>query len=294
MDLLQLRYFKRIAEYENITKAAQSLSVAQPAVSKMLRQLEEELNGPLFDRVGRNIKLNHRGQLLLNYTNDILNNVDRIYENLKPGNPDTEKIFFSVSVCSSLIPQILGKFRKLYPDYQIVISTKNNLLPVDLELFQSLSIINEERCFSILKEQISLAVPNDHPLAKRKSVCLQDIKEYSIIGLNPERSLMKLMEPFFKLADYTPNMSLEIDNPETLRKLINMGYGISFIPSLTWIDAGSENIKLIPIEYPDCYRYINLRIKEGYVSEGLTVFRDFLIDFFKNDISKNSEFLTDN
>ncbi len=294
MDLLQLRYFKRIAEYENITKAAKSLSVAQPAVSKTLRQLEDELNGPLFDRVGRNIKLNQRGKLLLNYTNDILNNVDRIYENLKPGSSDTEKIFFSVSVCSSLIPQILGRFRKLYPDYQIVISTKNNLLPVDLELFQSLSMINEDRCFSILKEQISLAVPKEHPLAECKTIRLQDIKNYSIIGLNPERSLMKLMEPFFKLADYTPDMSLEIDNPETLRKLINMGYGISFIPSLTWIDAGSENIKLIPIEYPDCYRYINLRIKEGYISEGLAAFRDFLINFFKNDISKNPDFLSDN
>lgn len=285
MDLLQLRYFKRVAEFENITRAAESLSVAQPAVSKMIKQLENELNGPLFDRIGRNIVLNERGKLLLNYATDILHNVDRIYENLQTGVPKKEKIFFSVSVCSSLIPQILSKFTSIHPDYQIVISTKSDYSPVDLELFQSLHEINEKNSFTILKEDIVLAVPNEHPLAANKSIRLHELSELPIIGLKQEKSLTKLMEPFFKLADYTPNMSLEIDNPETLRKLVNMGYGASFIPRLTWIDTGSENIRLIPIEYPDCYRYINLRTKQGYISEAVKCFQDFLIDFFKNDVN---------
>ncbi|MBQ8281559.1 MAG: LysR family transcriptional regulator [Lachnospiraceae bacterium] len=286
MDLLQLRYFKRVAEFENITRAAESLSVAQPAISKMIKQLENELNGPLFDRIGRNIVLNDRGRLLLNYATDILHNVDRIYENLQTGVSKKEKIFFSVSVCSSLIPQILSKFTSKHPDYQIVISTKNDYSPVDLELFQSLHEINEKDSFTILKEDIVLAVPNEHPLATRNTVRLHELSDLPIIGLKQEKSLTKLMEPFFKLADFTPNMSLEIDNPETLRKLVNMGYGASFIPRLTWIDAGSENIRLIPIEYPSCYRYINLRIKKGYVSDATKCFKDFLIDFFENDIKE--------
>lgn len=285
MDLLQLKYFKRVAEYENITRAAESLNVAQPAISKMIKQLEIELNGPLFDRIGRNIVLNDRGKLLLNYATDILHNVNRIYANLQTGTPKKEKIFFSVSVCSSLIPQILSKFTSKYPDYQIVINTKPDHSPVDIELFQSLNEINETNAFTILKEDIVLAVPNNHPLANHDSVKLQELSSLPIIGLKQEKSLTKLMEPFFKLADYTPDMALEIDNPETLRKLVNLGYGASFIPRLTWIDAGSENIHLIPIEFPKCYRYINIKIKQGYISGAVKCFKDFLVDFFKNDIT---------
>lgn len=281
MDILHLKYFKKVAEYESITKAAESLSVAQPAISKMIKQLETELNGQLFDRVGRRIVLNERGKLLLNYATEILHNVDRIYENLQKSTPHKEKIYFHVSVCSSLIPMILNDFAKQHPNYQLIITTKTSDAPVDIGLFQSLSMIKEPNAFTVLKEDIVFAVPNEHPLAHQETIRLTELNDLPIIGLQHDKSLTKLMEPFFKLADYSPNVSLEIDNPETLRKLINIGYGASFIPRLTWIDAGSENIRLIPIEYPECYRYINLRIKEGYLSDGVKCFRDFLIAFFQ-------------
>ncbi|MGN0164631.1 MAG: LysR family transcriptional regulator [Lachnospiraceae bacterium] len=282
MDLLQLKYFKRVTEFESITKAADSLSVAQPAVSKMIKQLEEELHGPLFDRVGRNIRLNDRGRLLLAYTTEILNNIDRIYDSLQSGSSAKEKIYFSVTVCSSLIPKILSEFSRLHPDYQIVINTSGTRNPVDIELFQSLNEYNEENIHTILKEEIVLAVPREHPLSDLDSINLHEIQNYTLIGLKPERSYMKLMEPFFKIAGVTPDMSLEIDNPETLRKLINIGYGLSFVPRKTWIDTDTEHVKFISINSPNCYRLINLKWKEGYLSPAVLSFKDFLMDFFTN------------
>lgn len=288
MDLLSLRYFKRVAEYENITRAAESLSVAQPAISKMVKQLECELNGPLFDRVGRNIRLNERGRLLLAYTNDILQNVDRIYESLQHGGHIQERISFRVAVGSSLIPRILMEFRQQHPDYTITISSGDSSAAADLELFQSLNEIHTENVRTVLREEIVLAVPKGHPLAEFDCIDLQDIQNHSIIGLKQENSYLKLMNPFFQLAGITPNMSLELDNPETLRKLINAGYGVSFVLKLTWIDTKIENIRFVHIRYPNCYRYINLRWKNGYLSKGTLEFRDYLIDLFSNrlDISE--------
>ena len=286
MDLLQLRYFKRVAEYQNITRAAESLSVAQPAISKMVRQLEEELNGPLFDRVGRNIRLNDRGRLLLAYATEILHNVDNIYESLQSGGPIRERISLNVAVGSSLIPRILTEFRQLHPDYQIAITTGNGQNVADLELFQSLQEIHEENACTILKEEIALAVPLEHPLAKFDEIDLEEIRPYSLIGLKPERSFMQLLEPFFIMAGVTPNMALELDNPETLRKLINAGYGVSFVPQHTWVDVKGENIRFIHIRYPNCYRYINLRWKKGYLSRGSKEFRDYLIRLFSEDLHK--------
>lgn len=286
MDLLNLRYFQRVAEYQNITRAAESLSVAQPAVSKMIKQLENELNGPLFDRVGRNIQLNERGKLLLAYTTDILQNVDRIYESLQTGSHLCERISFCVAVGSSLIPRILSEFRQLHPSYQIAITTDSRQTLVDLELFQSLHEIWEDNACTILKEEIALAVPKDHPLAQYDSIDLQEIRHHSLIGLRQERSYMQLMEPFFKLAGVTPNMSLELDNPETLRKLINAGYGVSFVPKLTWTDAKAENIRFVHIRYPSCYRYINIRWKKGYLSKAALELKNYLIELFTNGLEQ--------
>ena len=61
MELRHLIYFKKVAELQHITKAADELLIAQPALSKVIRQLEEELNAPLFDRKGKNIILNANG-----------------------------------------------------------------------------------------------------------------------------------------------------------------------------------------------------------------------------------------
>lgn len=284
MDLLQLKYFKKVADLENMTKAAEELLVAQPAVSKMIRNLENELNCPLFDRIGRNIVLNENGKTLLVYTNDILNNVDKIYKTLKDKNEKHPPINFSVSVGSSLIPRILSEFSSLYPDYQISIITKKSSKPVDIELFQSLSSIQTENACSVLREEIVLAVPKNHPLAKKDSINLNEIKGYSLIGLSSSQSYLQLMQPFFTLAGFVPKVSFEIDNPETLRKLINMGFGISFVPKRTWVDTIQKNIKFIRINSPECYRYINLCWKKGYLPEDVCALRDYLIDFFKNKI----------
>lgn len=281
MDLLQLRYFKKVAELENMTRAAEELIVAQPAISKMIHQLESELECKLFDRVGRNIKLNNEGMLLLAYTNDILDNVDRIYRSFRDGKIVISPIHFSVPIGSSLIPKILSEFNTLYPEYHIIINTSKSINPIDIELFQTLHEIHEENACTVLREEIVLAVPKDHSLAEKDIIDLNDIKDYSIIGPSSKRSYMQLMQTFFDQAGFHPKMTLEIDNPETLRKLINIGYGISFVPKQTWIDTVQKSIKFIHINSPKCYRYINLRWKKGYLPENIIAFRDYLLDFFE-------------
>ena len=167
MDLLQLRYFKKVAELENMTKAAEELIVAQPAISKIIHQLESELECKLFDRVGRNIKLNNNGMLLLAYTNDILDNVDRIYRSFRDGKNVIPPIYFSVPIGSSLIPKILSEFNALYPEYHIIINTSKSINPIDIELFQTLHEIHEENACTVLREELySLSQKIIHLLKK--------------------------------------------------------------------------------------------------------------------------------
>lgn len=70
MDLLQLKYFKVVAEQEHITKSAKLLMVSQPYLSAIVARLEEEMGGQLFDRDGRNVVLNEYGKILLHHANE--------------------------------------------------------------------------------------------------------------------------------------------------------------------------------------------------------------------------------
>ena len=72
MDISQLKYFEVCANLENITKAADKLNIVQPALSQSIRKLEVELGVNLFDRIGRSIRLNDNGRILLKYTGQIL------------------------------------------------------------------------------------------------------------------------------------------------------------------------------------------------------------------------------
>jgi len=75
MDLLQLRYFKKVAELEHISQAAEQLMISQPSLSKTIRHLETELNVELFDRRGKNIFINSNGEIVYKYTTRILQSI---------------------------------------------------------------------------------------------------------------------------------------------------------------------------------------------------------------------------
>ncbi|WP_100407569.1 LysR family transcriptional regulator [Bacillus solitudinis] len=83
MELQHLRQFKVVAELEHMTRASENLHIAQPALSKTIRILEDELKVKLFTRIGKNIKLNLNGQILLKYTNEIMYIIDNAKKSLQ-------------------------------------------------------------------------------------------------------------------------------------------------------------------------------------------------------------------
>ena len=119
MNLQQLEYFKTIAETENFTSASNLLSVTQPALSKAISKLEEELEVPLFEKSGRNIKLTRFGKMFLIHTNSALLEINKGIKELKEiTNPNTGSI--SISSTSSIgtyfMPFIISDFLNKNPN----------------------------------------------------------------------------------------------------------------------------------------------------------------------------------
>lgn len=112
INFTSLMYFQKVAELEHLTKAAEALHIAQPALSRTIRSMEEELDVSLFTHQGRNIHLTRDGHILLKYTNKILGSLDDLRQELQDSR-DLQQLTVKLAIMSSsrLIPAFLMKFK---------------------------------------------------------------------------------------------------------------------------------------------------------------------------------------
>lgn len=280
MKISQLKLFKTIAEYEHITKAAKDLHVAQPALSKTIKELENELGVPLFDRIGKGIILNENGKILLKYTNKILDELDNIVLEINEHNEKIEnEITLSMQIATKLLPEILSTFHTKYPDIKVSVIQEEG---GDIQLFASSLPVDYESSVMLLKENLLLALPMDHPLANQKHVSLKMLKNADFISLSRSKSLGQLTSEYCNRVGFNPNIALESDSPSIVRDLVKLGLGVSLVPEISWRDIDDDKIKLLKIDEPTCIRYFYLSWNENkYQRKALVLFRNHIIEFFK-------------
>ena len=123
MEIQQFRYFLAAARYENLTKAAEDLHIAQPALSQSIKRLETELGVSLFDRKNHRIELNEQGKLLKKRLIPILESIDNLKDELWESVYSSERtIYLNFLSASNLITNSIISYRALKPDVQFQVS----------------------------------------------------------------------------------------------------------------------------------------------------------------------------
>lgn len=288
MDLHSLTYFKKAAELQHISRAAEELHVAQPSLSRTIAALEDDLGVQLFDRVGKNISLNKYGEIVLRRTNRILQEIaDMEAELADTKGASNRSVSITLYAASKILPELIMAFKHEYPS--IILRITQDDLDVgiqkdsDLSIFSSIQPTSGNNEVTLLEEDLLLALPDTNPHALAKSVDLRDMAGEEFICLQSGKSLRTITDMYCKIAGFTPNVILESDSPETVRELIRAGIGISFIPHITWKGMETKNIALLPVSYPKCKRYINLSWRQSsYLSPAALLFRDYVISYFRN------------
>ncbi|WP_342426955.1 LysR family transcriptional regulator [Paenibacillus sp. FSL L8-0158] len=286
MDYLQLKYFQMTSKYEHVTRAANELFISQPALSKMIRNLETELGVQLFDREGKHIVLNEYGKKFLKRVNQSLSALEQgISEVKEMKNEMVEVITLYVAVGSMLLPNLVDKFRDLYPQIRFNLTqhpSKMKKGPAYDFAITSEELADNEHTI-LLEEEILLGVPKSHPLSVQDTVFLKDLEHEKFISLTPGNSLRKTTDHFFTHIPFEPNIVFESDDPATVRGLIQTGLGISFIPSILWRNVVTEDIKLLQIREPRCMRTIYLSYPTGELHTDIEKsFFEFIIRFFQD------------
>ena len=120
MDFLQLKYFKKVAECQSMTQAARELRVAQPAISKMIGNLERAIGFPVFDRKGRNIVLNQNGEILLEHVENIFGSMRNALDEIRDRNNQERNVSLQLRAASKLFPDIASKFMRENPELRVL------------------------------------------------------------------------------------------------------------------------------------------------------------------------------
>ncbi len=214
MDLLQLRYFCALAKNEHLTITARELMVSAPSLSLTIKKLEKELGVELFDRVGRDIRLNSAGKIFYHYINRSLMLMNfGMSEAVRVGLKKKE-----LMICFSnpyIWQEYIDSFRSAYPD--IAVKTQNstcqdkiNNLKYDFYLGNLFGLKGDQFCYEKLMDpEVGCIIMNQkNPLSGKESVTMEDLKNETFFNFSESVDAMKheILTQMSKQMDYIPKV----------------------------------------------------------------------------------------
>lgn len=287
MELLQLKYFLTVARCEHVTEAAGKLHVTQSSLSKTIQRLEDDLGVPLFDRIGRKLRLNDFGRTFLQRTEKALFELEQGKREIADlSNPDQGTLQLAVTTASTL-PGILREFRKNKPDIQFhvqMVSLENmsRLLhrgEVDFCLSSPPIEGDDIKCQILYDDPIVVAVPMGHRYADRSSIQLTELKDEWFVGVKQGYGVRDMVDSVCQSAGFLPKYVYEGDEPARLTALVEAEIGLAFIPSTA--RNPHERIKYLQVEEHQLVREIALLShKNRYISKAALEFRSVVMDYF--------------
>ena len=258
MELQKLRYFYTVAKFEHVTKAAEYISIAQPALTQSIKSLEKELGVPLFEKRGRNVALTEFGKHLQQRLETLLPQLDSLPKEIeKLKNSATKTVKLNILAASSFVISTIVKYREQNPD--VVFDFEQNDLQYDCDILITTNAANTDgnknyskRC--VRPERIYLAVPSDSHYARMQNISLEDVKNESFVMLSSSRLFGALCNKFCSLAGFYPKILFESDSPVAVQNIISTGTGVAFWPEYSWGTIKNERVVLLPISTPICQR----------------------------------------
>lgn len=245
MELRHLRYFCAVAGTGHMTRAAERLGIAQPALSQQIRSLEDELGVPLFDRIGRGLALNEAGRLFLEEARDVLVRVDgaaSLARQAGRGEVGRLRVGFTASTCfNPAVTETLKSYRQSWPGVELVLEEgRSSLLETALEqgaldaAFLRPPLRSTERLDFVLvaTEPMVAALPVGHRHQGRTSLTLAELRDEAFI-LYPRADGAGLSENVVaacQRAGFTPKVAQQTPQLASTVNLVAAAMGIAVVP----------------------------------------------------------------
>ncbi len=241
MEIEQLRQFLAVAETQNITRAAERIGLSQPALSRSISRLEEELGQPVFERQTRKVILTDAGQLLHSRAQQIVAIVeDTKAEISDDGESGRIRLAAIPTIAPFYLPELLQRFAKDNPKATVTVQedTTDNLLKcctqgeVDLAIVALPITAKYLEVENLFEEELHLVLPTDHPLADKKQIRMSDIEPLPFVLLDEAHCLSDNIRTFCRQRSFNPVSVERTSQLATVQELVSLNHGVSMVPTM--------------------------------------------------------------
>ncbi len=272
MNLKALRAFGIIVTQGSLAAAAKHLNLSQPSVSRLISQLEEDLNLTLFYRTKRSLTLTREGEAFYEGTKHIVVGIDeipRIVEDLRQVDQQF-KLIVTHKIAQGLISPALGLLRQKKPGLRVAVDVEARIRfesLVGIKRFDlaiaSLPIplsTSAVETVPLYRTRTEILMPQDHPLAARNSITAKDLEKEPLIGLWKDQLWRQQVDEFMGAAGVAGNFALETRHVLMSCQLVRDGLGLAFVDRVTAQGISLDGLALRPVK-PD--RWVSF----GYISQ---------------------------
>ncbi|MDF2679579.1 MAG: LysR family transcriptional regulator [Brevibacillus sp.] len=287
MDIRQLQYFVEVAKQKSFTKAAHTLHVSQPSISKMMKALEEELGVVLLDRAERKMELTDAGELVYDHATKVLQLMDSLSSSIgEVRNMERGRVKMGMmpTVGSFLLPNVIALFKKNYPGIDIEMKEYSaklleihveqgsidvglTVLPADTEKFDVVPLQAED---------LVAIVHREHWLAGRASVSLAELREEAFILFTEEYAIHDVVKQACVRSGFEPRVAYMSSLWDFVGELVATQLGISLVPRSIVRRLNNSELRIVDISAPVIdWQYALIYRKDRYLSHAARAFISF-------------------
>lgn len=291
MDVRNLKTFLKVAELNNFTKAAGVLGYSQSAVTVQMQQLETELGVPLFDRIGKNIKLTQFGVNFIEYANGVIEAIEKA-QNFATDNEDmrgTIRFGLVDSILKSCFIPIFPEFNRRYPHINLSIfvgsarEIEAKVRANELDLCYMLDYKVPRKEWVRVREEVEpiIFVTNpENPLAQRTRVSFEEITKEKLILMPPGEGYRYLFDDELAKRNLFVTPSIEIANTDTIMRLTRSSNYVTMLPIFEVRKSIQEgSLKMINVPECDFNQWSQLAYLKGKaMTPQLQVFIDTVLE----------------
>lgn len=262
MNLQQLYYVKKIAESKSINEASKVLHISQPALTKQLKLLENELSIALFERSKNGVRLTNEGNLFLIEAEEILNRVDSLKQYFLEPKTKVLNIGTLPSIATYFLPDVIKKMNDQgYKANLLIVNTSDEIKSllsegkIDAGFGQDVGA--NDYVYPILIEPYYIVVPDSNPLANYQSISLCELASQNIILPSLPCDIRKALNYYLEQQGITLENTVEVGQNEPILSLVKAGIGLTILPEMA-ISNLNKDIKAIPLRNKEFTRSISL------------------------------------
>jgi len=302
MEIRDLRYFCLTAEMEHVTKAAEKLGISQPFLTRIIGQLEKEIGVPLFDNIGRKIKLNQYGKTFYTYAKKVLADVETLYSEMDSLIERRDRTITILSNMETYYPEMVIAFKELHSNYALSVTyaTRKDIIDAlttgEADFAFCTPQLTDDpskgiKTEIVFKECSCILLPPGHRLIGSSGVNVEDFVGEPLVTSPIGSGLRTNIDQFFDAMDFHPEIVCESNDMNLIVRAVRSGLGYAVIPRAKMLSDPSLKKYCLEVDFPDAFAEIGLSYNTNTDEiRDIADFRNFAVKFlndFHNNYYKN-------